>query len=135
MSSDMGMVVFKDNTILYGIYHGTTDIMANNLSETWNGAWEIKSYKDPCSCEGEDVLIYSYYGSGATYTGKACKKHKCIIFDFNNFLETEYAYKDLWQNKSKYSVEEIEQKNLRYNNILTGNWRKSGNHTGIDIKD
>ena len=131
----MGIVVFKDRKILYGIYDGTTDIMSNNLSDTWNGAWKINKMVEECGCDGEDVLIYAYYGGGHTYTGRACKEHQCIIFDFNNFLESEYAYRRIWLDKSKYSNEEIENLKQRHNKILNENWTKYGNHTGIDLEN
>jgi hypothetical protein len=131
MSRANGIVKFDDTTEMYCIYDGTSDIMDNMLFDDPNDAWEnyrLKKYNDSCSCDGENVLIYTDYGGGTTYTGKACKKHKCIVFDFNNFLECEYRDRELGWLYRRYSEEQIIQEEIRHEKILKNNWIKSGKH-------
>lgn len=117
MSDALGMVKFKDGTILYCYYAGASDIMSPSLHEEINDIWE-KSNWEVCECYGEDVLIYNEYGGGETYTGRACKEHKCITFDFNNYMEdyNYWSYDKINDNESK----------LSHDKILIKNWKRDG---------
>ena len=132
MSRASGMVKFNDGTILHCIYDGTVDIMHHELFDISNEAWDNwysnTAYKDACTCNGERVLIHSDYGEGETYTGKACKEHKCITFDFHNFLECEFKNREMGWSYGKYTNEQIEQEIIEHEKILRDNWSKSGKH-------
>jgi hypothetical protein len=132
MSRAIGMVKFNDGNIMYCIYDGTSDIMHNKLFKTSDEAWHNYhnnfSYDNECTCNGEDVLIHSSYGIGETYTGKACKEHKCIIFDFNNFIECEINNRELRWFYQNYTNEQKEKEKIEHEQILKNNWMKKGNH-------
>jgi hypothetical protein len=130
MSRSSGKVKFKDDTILHCIYNGTVDYMHYKLFDTSEEAWyhyknlfDSESSNTHCACEGEDVLIYSHYINGFTYTGKACKIHRCITFDFNNWLE--YGFNIIEWNNEHHPDEQLKKE---YEKILNDNWKKSGYH-------
>jgi hypothetical protein len=124
------MVRFNNGTIMYCIYRGTTDIMYQKLSKTMEETWNNynKTNDNICDCIGEDVLIYSNYGRGKTYTGKACKEHEWINFDFNNFLECEYNNREIGWDYQNYTHKQMEEEKIKHDEILKNNWIKSGKH-------
>ena len=77
MSHASGEVRFKDGTIRYVEYNGTSDIMNELSYETkkeMHNKWR-KEYEEPnCKHEHvEDVELYTSYGDGITWQGKCCK--------------------------------------------------------------
>lgn len=132
MSRASGEVQFKDGTIMYCIYDGTSDIMHDKLFSTHNEAFQDYnkniSYNNGCKCDGEDVLIYTDYGMGTTYTGRACKEHRCILFDFNNWLECSYNDREMSWMYRRYTKEQIDQEKEKHEEVLKNNWMKSGKH-------
>jgi hypothetical protein len=104
MSHAGGTVTFKDGDILHFEYNGTSDICIpmlytteDELSDNWrNGQWR------ECSCENEheDVIIYSSYGGGFDWHGKACRVCMCITEGLNpDHTDCNYdynGYKYLW---------------------------------------
>ena len=91
MSHAVGECRFKDKTIYYFEYDGTSDITLpelysnqEDLNDNWrkNIDWQnvhklIKDAKD----DSEDVELYSSYGYGFTYKGIASKKYMIITWD------------------------------------------------------
>lgn len=78
----MVCVKFKDDTILYGCYNGTSDVLVSGLLDDpdyWHNAEFLK-----CTCGNhEEVEIYNSYGSNEYWTGIACKTCKCITSDLS----------------------------------------------------
>lgn len=78
MSSAIAFVRFLDGEVMYGLYHGTSDIMAPGLIDTpepftrreeVHGAWErVKQATDT-----EPVEVFSTYGLGHWWTGTASR--------------------------------------------------------------
>ncbi|MES5896970.1 hypothetical protein [Bacillus cereus group sp. RP43] len=74
MSAAVCHVKFKDNTVLYALYSGNSDIVRPQLHQgrndvSYDSAW-IK-----CECgNDESVRLYTEYGSGFSWDGRACKK-------------------------------------------------------------
>ena len=76
MSHAAGAIKFKDNTIRYYEYDGTSDVVLSHhyktideVSDNWrNGTWLN------CDCKKEEpVSIFTQYGDGFYIEGKACK--------------------------------------------------------------
>lgn len=82
MSKSEGAVRFNDGKIMFFIYDGTSDICISSLHETAFEAWQNR--KDAkCRCKEnekyyESVEIYSDYGNGFYWKGKACRACKVI---------------------------------------------------------
>ncbi|MCD8403900.1 hypothetical protein [Tenacibaculum finnmarkense] len=89
MSHSSGALKFKDGTIKYYEYDGTSDIVLSfhydTLKEVGDN-WRSGKHID-CSCGKEEpVSIYSDYGGGFYIDGVACKKCKSVKsneFDFD----------------------------------------------------
>lgn len=103
MSHTTGALKFKDGSIRFYEYNGTSDVVlshhyatAEEVSENWRkGEWL------ECTCGGEEpVSIYSDYGGGFYIDGKACKSC-CSVqsnesdFDIIERNETEDWAKEL----------------------------------------
>jgi hypothetical protein len=76
MSHSLGALKFKDGTIRYYEYNGTSDIVISCHYETVQEVLDNwRSYKrNDCKCNNEeDVSIYTSYGNGFYIDGKACK--------------------------------------------------------------
>jgi hypothetical protein len=86
MSNATLKVRFCDGLILYGQYHGTSDICHPNLFDSEAEAWAHRRQEVAGSValgvpregtpEPEPVEIYSDYGGGWYWGGKACRKTK-----------------------------------------------------------
>lgn len=69
-------VLFPDGTVRCGIYEGTSDIADPWLYDTDEEAWDrSRTRHDDEVPEGDvfDVVIYSSYGGGFWWEGKAAK--------------------------------------------------------------
>ena len=99
MSHSAGKVRFKDGKIMFYEYNGTIDACISHIydssaemSKNWRKhAWNI------CSCGGEEqVEIYSGYGDGFYFKGRACRQCKSLQdtslthTDYNGFVEDDY---------------------------------------------
>ena len=83
MSNALAEVKFKDGTILYTQYQGSSDTFYSALFETSEEAWGFYRH-DPKGWtaltrraemeEPEEVEVISHYGGGSSWTGTACKK-------------------------------------------------------------
>ncbi len=84
MSRASAEVRFPDGTIRYGIYDGTSDILQPRLFETTGEAWDCYQddrrnlwdipyghFPDDVAWQIFDVVIYSDYGGGSWWKGKA----------------------------------------------------------------
>jgi len=83
MSHAGGQVKFSDGIIMHYEYDGTSDWCIPKLYDThkemWNN-WRKYEYEETnCEHELEDVIIYSDYGNGFYWLGKACRKCNMII--------------------------------------------------------
>lgn len=90
MSHSIGAIMFSDGTIRYYEYDGTSDVVISchypTHEEVWEH-WRNQPYKHcTCGCE-EDVSIYSSYGSGFYFNGKACRKC-CSVHPNEDCFET-----------------------------------------------
>ncbi|MFQ3543465.1 hypothetical protein Q7A53_05215 [Halobacillus rhizosphaerae] len=93
MSHASGTVTFKkDNLVMHYEYDGTSDVCIPALYKTnkeMSENWRNHEWRE-CTCEkDEDVVIYSDYGSGFDWEGKACRHCMCIT---KNLIPTEYQY-------------------------------------------
>lgn len=100
MSHASGSILFKDGTIKHYEYDGTADVVISHLYDTMQEVhdnWRKGTWID-CSCgDEEDVEVYTSYGYGSCFKGKACKKCCSVrsIEDKNdNFIYT-WEGKDL----------------------------------------
>lgn len=92
MSHSEGNVTFQDGEVFYFEYNGTCDIAVPKLYKTveeMRNNWRRGS-KDTCECEGEEVKIYTTYGRGIEWMGKACKDHMCITAGRDPFEEKDF---------------------------------------------
>lgn len=81
MSHASGTVTFEDGVVLHYEYDGTTDVCIPDLYTTYDemaSNWRNHPWKE-CSCGNkETVTIYSSYGGGFEWEGKACRHCMCI---------------------------------------------------------
>lgn len=106
MSHSIGAIRFSDGTIRYYEYNGTSDTVLSchystsaEVSEHWRNQPDKHC---TCGCE-EDVSIFSWYGRGFYFNGKACRKC-CSVRpnerdfetierkDTNDWAEDEFKY-------------------------------------------
>lgn len=77
MSHANGQVKFKDGKIMHYEYNGTIDSAISHLYTTYEemeANWRKSSWLE-CICgEDESVEIFTDYGSGFSWQGRACKK-------------------------------------------------------------
>jgi len=90
MSHSTGVVKFEDGQIFYFEYNGTSDVCLPFLYETYeelHANWRRRDWKlHKCELEPENVVIYSTYGGGFYWNGRACRK--CMLLTHNLSLET-----------------------------------------------
>lgn len=80
MGTSLGMIHFEDGTLLYAGYQNTSDVMNSILKES------IEDYDDvtwgegrECICgNDEPVQIFTNYGGGFYWKGRACKQCKVL---------------------------------------------------------
>lgn len=98
MSRSLVLVRFDDGTILHGCYHGNSDFVAQKLisekelGEDYDGSifkWDDKfgiSYTETSEIhDSEDVEIFSDYGNGFVWKGKASKSQQLITSELNAY--------------------------------------------------
>lgn len=91
MSHANGEVRFNDGNIKHFEYNGTSDICIPKLYDNYEEMkdnWR-KYKKENCSCKHaeEPVDIYTDYGGGFSWKGKACRKCMMITKGNNPFDE------------------------------------------------
>lgn len=102
MSNALGGIRFSDGTIRYYIYHGGSDTMFSahyatkeEARDNWNGG-----ENNECTCgREEEVEVFSSYGYGFYFTGRACKKCRSCHTAVDTMLdstEREQANDDWW---------------------------------------
>lgn len=73
---------FADGLVLYGEYNGTSDLMILALYSTReerNARWREEHREPACSCGGDEpVLLWTDYGGGMTWPGRACRTCRCV---------------------------------------------------------
>ncbi|MDU6995967.1 MAG: hypothetical protein E6356_13990 [Terrisporobacter othiniensis] len=99
MSHASGEVRFKDGTIRYVEYNGTSDFMHSLSYETkqeMDDNWRELPEEPKCEHRHiEDVELYSSYGYGFTWEGKCCKDCGWIVEGEDPYQEEnelEYLY-------------------------------------------
>ncbi len=99
MSHALGALKFKDGTIKYYEYDGTSDVVLSHfydtpeeVSDNWRkGTWIN------CGCGNEEsVMIFSSYGAGYYIEGKACKNCKSVTSNDVDFDMIESDNTDHW---------------------------------------
>ena len=86
MSHAQGEVYKPDGTLVgYYEYNGTSDVAcpkivktAQELQAGWRNS-NLEWIKCSCGKPPADVVIYSDYGDGFYWPGKACEECKCLI--------------------------------------------------------
>lgn len=76
MSSAIAAVRFADGEILYGVFHGTSDIMGPALSATPEEAWERRrDWPEPADVEVPEVaVLWITYGGGFGWHVRATRQ-------------------------------------------------------------
>ena len=78
MSDAYGVVKFPDGLLKYYRYDGTSDICNPSLYDNINDIWKCHEWT-VCNCgKDEPVEIYSDYGGGFSWPGRACRNCRCI---------------------------------------------------------
>lgn len=98
-------IKFKDGTILYGEYNGTSDIMLTNIFDTpeeRNNMWRKQEWKT-CKCNGEKIEcdVISHYGGGSSWTGKACLQCKVYCGPYEPWEDCPDMKHDLFINPDR----------------------------------
>lgn len=95
MSRAIALIKFNDGTILRGCYNGTSDFISQwlisdeELEQKYEGScfsWDSKKWDNYDNeyidtdeiYDAEDVEIFSDYGNGFSWNGKASKNNKVI---------------------------------------------------------
>ena len=88
MSRAYGVVRFQsDDKLLYYLYDGTSDICVPSLCDNIDDIWKDNGWKK-CNCnQDEPVEIYSDYGGGFYWQGRACRHCMCITEKINPWEE------------------------------------------------
>lgn len=91
MSHASGTVTFPDGEIYHFEYDGTSDITlpelyssGEELEENWRKKlnWDdINQRRNRGEKSSEDVVLFSSYGGGVTYKGRASKCEKIVLWD------------------------------------------------------
>lgn len=96
MSNAQLEVRFADGLILYGQYHGTSDICHPNLFDTAEEAWSHERHDpagraalngDRVPIAPEPVEIYTEYGR--YWGGRACRRAKVLVDNLAGFEDDE----------------------------------------------
>jgi hypothetical protein len=103
MSHASGAVRFKDGVVKFYEYNGTSDVCISHLYDSMKAMlahWR-KGQWMACACpEGmEDVEIYSSYGGGFTFPGKACRKCSALYggsYDEENYYDKQMSGEPQW---------------------------------------
>lgn len=86
MSNANGAVRFNDGAVMFYEYQGTSDVCNPILRKTLSDVshWWRKHDEEAharwkaCKHDGEEVTIYSDYGGGFCWPGRACRECSCI---------------------------------------------------------
>lgn len=91
MSNALAVVRFKDGTLLYTQYQGSTDSLYPALFHNAEEAWSYDRHdkgnlarlqkREPL-IEPEDIEVQCSYAGGAKLTGRACKKSMTLEIDY-----------------------------------------------------
>jgi hypothetical protein len=84
MSHAMGEVIKDGKTVGYYEYNGTCDFATTKIRPTVQEVWDHWRKSDifgECTCgqPSEDVLLYTNYGYGYYWPGKACMDCMVIV--------------------------------------------------------
>lgn len=89
LSHASGKVKFNDGTVMHYEYDGTSDWVIpkfyNTHEEMWDNWRKYEYIENHCEHDIEDVEIYSDYGNGFYWKGKACRKCNMIIGELSPF--------------------------------------------------
>jgi len=83
MSHSSGLVKFKNGNIYHYEYNGTVDVcfpMLYKTLEELGDNWRRDDFWKECTCGSKEwVQIFSSYGGGFYWSGKACEK--CMVIE------------------------------------------------------
>jgi hypothetical protein len=111
VSNAWAAVKFEDGQILYAIYYGTADVMYETLWPTIKDAWGAPGFSedtDPPSTD-EPVLIYSDYGGGHHWSGRADRQSMRLTAGFSPYEAEDHQWglpDWLWPNGTLRTVRE-----------------------------
>jgi len=98
-------VRFPDGTIRYGLYNGTADTvvpaLVSSSDEAWGWVYEAfkanddAAYPDPYG-PVEDVEVYSAYGGGSWWPGRAARNAVVSPLIFDEITEAEVDGRPSW---------------------------------------
>ena len=82
MSNSAGAVISREEGTIQSwfMYVGTSDVCFSHLFDTkeeMQTVWRSAEWLS-CDCEGEDILLWSAYGSCFYWPGRACFEHNTI---------------------------------------------------------
>lgn len=99
MSHSLGAIKFKDGTIRYYEYNGTSDVVISHhykTREEVDDNWRNHTWLE-CTCKKEEpVMIYTSYGFGFYIEGKACKECNSVESNDSDFDLIEWYETDDW---------------------------------------
>lgn len=120
MSNATLMVRFQDGLILWGIYHGTSDIAYPDLFDSMHEAWAYggrerrsvtRNLEDKLTKSSpEPVEIHSDYGTGWYWGGEACRSTKMITCNLSGYSDSDLddekvsrdrLFTDDWANRAE----------------------------------
>lgn len=108
MSRASAAVRFPDGTVKFGIYNGTCDVMQPGLFDNPKDPWDAfyakgKFEGQPGACwpaevvgEPEDVVIYSDYGGGFYWPGRATRNRIIGPLDWDGWDGTDREGEPKW---------------------------------------
>lgn len=85
MSNSPGEVWHREKLVGHYKYNGSSDVACTRIFKTFDELWEnwgsLKVSDAQCTCgqPPQDVILYSDYGGGFHWPGKACLKCETII--------------------------------------------------------
>lgn len=76
----------------YGVYSGTSDVLAPAITREcdWaEGGWELLA---ACQHEGEEAIVYSDYGGGSYWPGRVCRECRIWKGELSPYPDQGWSY-------------------------------------------
>lgn len=91
MSSARGRVHFEDGYVMHGKYETVSDTMLAMVYPTEahaDTAWTDIRSGSVCCCGGDEpVTLYTEYGHGIAWKGRACRRHGSVTRNQSPFSD------------------------------------------------
>lgn len=107
MSHASGACKFKDGTIMFCEYDGTSDFMLSKLYKTnqeRRDNWRKICETPNCKHKIEGVELYSDYGRGFYWKAKACRKCNTIVERYQPYHSVECDYWSEDKNEDEWAA-------------------------------